>query len=132
MGISFDEYLCFHVHFVNLRARSLKRLNIIKIFSHSYWHLSKKTLIYIYRSLIDSIFDYSSFSVACVSKTSIGRIQAVQNRAIRIILGLKWDSPTNELLNLSGVLSIEQRQYQLGCRYVLNGCKFKRLNKSKF
>ena len=44
LGITFDERLCFNKHFENLRARALSRLNIIKIFSHKSWHLSKKTL----------------------------------------------------------------------------------------
>ena len=66
-GAYFDESLCFHPHFENLWARALSRLNIIKIFSHKSWHLSKKTLTCIYRALIGSIFDYSFFTVACVS-----------------------------------------------------------------
>ncbi len=44
LGITFDESLCFHRHFENLRARALSRLNIIKIFSHKSWHLGRKTL----------------------------------------------------------------------------------------
>ena len=44
LGITFDEHLCFNTHFANLRARALRRLNIIKIFSHKSWHINKKTL----------------------------------------------------------------------------------------
>jgi hypothetical protein len=85
LGITFDESLCFHTHFENLRARALSRLNIIKIFSHKSWHLSRKTLTCIYRALIGSIFDYSFFSVANVSENSLGLVQRIQNRAIRCI-----------------------------------------------
>ena len=59
LGISFDENLCFNRHFSKLRERALKRLNIIKIFAHFSWHLSTKTLINIYKSLVGSVFDYS-------------------------------------------------------------------------
>ena len=51
LGITFDESSCFET----------SRLNIIKIFSHTSWHLSRKTLTCIYRALIGSIFDYSFF-----------------------------------------------------------------------
>ena len=34
-GITFDERLSFNIHFSNVRTRALKRLNIIKIFSHT-------------------------------------------------------------------------------------------------
>jgi hypothetical protein len=41
LGITFDESLCFNTHFENLRARALIRLNIIQIFSHKSWHLTR-------------------------------------------------------------------------------------------
>ena len=40
--VTFDERLWFNMHFENLRTRALSRLNIINIFSHSSWHLTKK------------------------------------------------------------------------------------------
>jgi hypothetical protein len=61
LGVTFDERLCFATHFANLRSRALKRLNIIKIFSHGSWHLNCTTLTNLYRALIGSIFDYSFF-----------------------------------------------------------------------
>ena len=118
LGITFDENLCFNKHFENLRARALSRLNIIKIFSHKSWHLSKKTMTCIYRALIGSIFDYSFFAVTCVSDNSLGLVQRIQNRAIRCIYRLDWDSPTSELFGISGVLFIKERLIQLGARYL--------------
>ena len=59
LGVNFDEYLCFNTHFQNLIIRALKRINIIKIFSHHSWHLDKPTLKNIYPALIGSLFDYS-------------------------------------------------------------------------
>ena len=125
LGITFDERLTFKVHVENLRVRALKRLNIIKIFSHKSWHLNKTTLINIYRSLMGSIFDYSFFIVACCSNLSLDRIQTTQNRAIRCIYRLKWDSPTDQLFPLSGVLPLRARFLQLGARYLLKSLLFK-------
>ena len=119
LGITFDESLCFNAHFENLRARSIKRLNIIKIFSHSSWHLDHLTLKRIYRALIGSIFDYSFFSIANVSVTNMGRIQTVQNCAVRCIYKLPWDSPPELLFPISNILPIRDRFLQLGCRYLL-------------
>ena len=85
LGITFDEHLCFNTHFANLRVRALRRLNIIKIFSHKSWHLNSKTLTTIFRALVGSIFDYSFFSVINCSKTSLDSLERVQNRAIRCI-----------------------------------------------
>jgi hypothetical protein len=118
LGITFDEYLCFNKHFDNLRERALKRLNLIKIFSHSSWHLKKACLLSIYRSLVSSIFDYSFFAVVCVSETRMLRLQRIQNRAVRSIFKLRWDSPTAEIPILSGLLPVKERLVQLGKKYV--------------
>ena len=124
LGITFDENLCFNKHFENLRLRALSRLNIIKIFSHSSWHLNRKTLTSIYRALIGSIFDYSFFSASCVSEASLNLVQTVQNRAIRCIFRLKWDSPTTELFPISGILFLRARFIQLGARYILKSIRY--------
>ena len=85
LGITFDERLCFNTHFANLRARALRRLNIIKIFSHKSWHINKKTLTTVFRALVGSIFDYSFFAVANCSKKNLESVQRIQNRALRCI-----------------------------------------------
>ena len=125
LGITFDERLTFKAHVENLRIRALKRLNIIKIFSHKSWHLNKTTLTNIYRALMGSIFDYSFFIVSCCSSLCLDRIQTTQNRAIRCIYRLKWDSPTDQLFPLSGVLPLRARFLQLGARYLLKSLLFK-------
>jgi hypothetical protein len=96
LGVTFDERLSFNTHYANLRARALKRLNIIKFFSHRSWRIDVNTLINIYRALIGSVFDYSFFTVTSTSDTSLSLVQRVQNRAIRCIFRLEWDSPTHE------------------------------------
>jgi hypothetical protein len=118
LGITFDEQLCFNLHFENLRARALKRLNIIKIFSHQSWKLNYVTLKTIYRCLVGSIFDYSFFTLSKVSDTVLNSVQRVQNRAIRCIYKLPWDSPTELLFPISNINSIGSRFLQLGCRYL--------------
>lgn len=117
--------MCFNKHLFNLRVRALKRLNIVKIFSHKSWHLSVKTQVNVFRASIGSIFDYSFFSLASVSDTNFGLIQRVQNRAIRCIFKLNWDSPTNYLFYLSDILTVKQRFIQLGCKYMIRALRSK-------
>jgi len=81
LGVTFDEFLNFGTHADDL----LKRLNKIKIFSHKSWHLSHMTLKGIYNAIIGSIFTYSFFTVARITKTNMDRLQRVQSRAIRSI-----------------------------------------------
>ena len=44
LGISFDEILTFNSHIKHIRAKTLQRLNIIKVLSNSSWHLDMNTL----------------------------------------------------------------------------------------
>ena len=107
----------FVAHFENLQSRALKRLNLIKIFSHKSWKLCKWTLKSIYRSLVGSIFEYSFFCVANISAQTIFRAQSIQNRAIRCIYKRPWDSPNSgQSVLLSGIEPIKQRLIQLGCK----------------
>ena len=68
--------------------------------------------------IIGSIFDYSFFSIACISETNLKRIQTVQNRAIRCIHRLKWDSPTSSLFKISEILPLNVRFIQISARYL--------------
>ena len=103
-----------------LKIYEQEQLNVLtKIFSHSSWHLDHLTLKGIYRALIGSIFDYSFFSIANVSITNMARIQTVQNRALRCIYKLPWDSSTEILFPISNILPVKSRFLQLGCRYTL-------------
>ena len=63
------------------------------------------------------------FTVACVAPTNLGLIQRIQNRAIRCIYKLKWDSPTNELFPTSGVIFIRERFLQLSARHLAKAIK---------
>ena len=116
LDIMFDESCCFKTHFLNLRTRALKRLNILKIFSHIFTILALKQKNF--------IFDYSFFTVASVAKSNLDLIQTVQNRSIRCIHKLKWDSPTKELFPLSGILPLKSSFYQLGARYLTKAIRF--------
>ena len=116
LGVTFDERLCFNKHFENIKVRATKRLNIIKIFTHSSWHLDKKTLIAIYKSLVSSVFGYSFFIIANISDTNLMALQVIQNFAIRRIFRLNWNYPNRLLYPISNILPLKLRFLQLGCR----------------
>ena len=116
LGIIFDEYLCFNKHFENLKERALKRLKIIKIFSHKSWRLSHRTLCNIFKALISSIFNYSFFTFSNISDESLNKLQRVQNRAIRCIFKIDWNCLNSDIYKTSGILQIQKRFIQLDCR----------------
>jgi len=118
LGITFDEYLNFKCHTDNLRQRAIKRLNIIKIFSHKSWKLSHETLKCIYGALIGSLFTYSFFSVARIASSNLERLQRVQNRALRCIYRLDWCSSVDMIHDLSNLPLVRDRLIDLGKRHL--------------
>ena len=118
LGITFDEYLNFKSHTDGLRQRAMKRLNIIKIFSHKSWKLSHVTLKCIYSALIGSIFTYSFFSVARIASSNLERLQRVQNRALRCIYRLDWCSSVAMIHDLSNFPLVRDRLIDLGKRHL--------------
>ena len=118
LGITFDEYLNFKCHTDNLRLRAIKRLNIIKIFSHKSWKLSHETLKCIYGALIGSLFTYSFFSVARIATSNLERLQRVQNRALRCIYRLDWCSSVDTIHDLSNLPLVRDRLIDLGKRHL--------------
>ena len=119
LGVTFDTRLCFNAHYDYLRERALKRLNIIKIFSNKSYLLTKKTLKCMYRSLVGSIFDYSFFTIANVSKSNLGKLQIIQNSALKCIYKFKRNYPTRLLHETSQILTVTDRLKQLGCRFMV-------------
>ena len=124
LGVLLDHKLNFKCQVSRMRAKCAQRLNIIKILSHKWWKIAKKTLINIYRALIGSIIEYSFFIVSCISLDLIYKLQANQNRAMRSVFGLKFDPvakkmPSSELVReKSGLQGVYLRLHELNIRFL--------------
>ena len=65
------------------------------------------------------------FLIACVSETKLNRVHTVQNRAIRCIYRLKYDSPSESLFKISGILPLKVRFLQIGARFLAKTIGYK-------
>lgn len=118
LGIIFDESLTFNKQVDSIRKKCFGRLNLIKVLSHREWKLSKKTLLMLYKTLIRSIIDYSSFIVDIISETNLKRLQVIQNKAVRCIFKARFDSSTSDLCSKSNLNTIEDRLIDLNKRFI--------------
>ena len=109
LGITFDTKLSFKEHFNSLQKRCLRSMNILKFISGTKWGTNADTLLILYKSLIRSIIDYGCFIYYPKLKIFQQRLEAIQNSAIRISLGLRNSTPNNVLLSESKLETIEQR-----------------------
>ena len=119
LGVTFDESLCFKNQVDKIREKCLNRLNLIKILSNKKWKLTKKTLLTLYKSLVGSIIDYSSFMIHELSETNIKKVQSLQNRAVRTIFNQPYDCSTRDLCLIGGLRTIPERLVNLNMRFIL-------------
>ena len=115
LGTTFDQRLSFNINDDAVRAKCASRLNIIKILAHSSWKLSARTLTNIYRALIGSLIDYCASHHSLLARTTLQKLQCIQNAAVRAIYRLPVDTPADVLNSISGLGAVGGR-----LRYLCN------------
>ena len=90
-----------------------KTNNVAKVPLHLNWGADRKTLTLLYKSLIQSKINYC-LEIITPNKRCIEAINAIQNEALRIILGAFKSSPTKSLQVEAGIMPIHL-QMALNC-----------------
>jgi exonuclease III len=121
LGVIFGESNCFEDQVAHIRGKCLNRLNLIKILARKSWKISKKVLLTLYKTLIGSIIDYSSFFLKSLSQANLKKLQAIQNRAVRCIFRLPYVTSTAELCNISKLTSVKDRMESLNKKFFEKG-----------
>ena len=89
LGIIFDSKLTFQQpHFEDILERCNTRYYRLRLLANKKWGPSPATLIQIYKQCVRPIFEYGSLSTITVSDNIISKIQRLQNKFIRLALGL--------------------------------------------
>ena len=118
LGVILDQRLTFSQHVDYIQDRCASRLNILRIISHKSWKLSARTLLATYQCLIGSIIDYSAFSHSCISPTNMHKLQVIQNKSIRTIFHLAYDTNTLTYNLTHGISTIKSRLLYLTNKYL--------------
>ena len=86
LGVLFDSRLTWEHHISKIAERAYPRLNLLRAMAS----LSKKhnpnLLSQLYNSTIQSIFEYSSVCIISAADCHLGKLQLIQNEALRTIL----------------------------------------------
>ena len=107
LGISMDNYLSFDKQVDHLCS---KANGLLYLLNRQKEFLDKKSRICVVEALIDNIFSYCSIIWGVCSKTSIAKIQNVQNVAAKVAdgIGRKYDRATPFIRKL-GWLKISEK-----------------------
>lgn len=118
LGIIFDEKLNFSAQVKRIKNKCSSRLNLIRILSHKSWQLNKSTLLTIYQAMVGSVLDYSAFILPRLSENLRTTLQAVQNKAIRIIFRKRPGTKTIYLCRLANLVLLSDRMHYLNIKYI--------------
>ena len=115
--------LNFNHHFKSIRQKCFERLKLIKILANKKWNLKTDIHITIYKSLIQSIFYYSSIIHNQINTGLKEYLTVVQYNAIRTIFKLHYSTHRTTLVEIgmnNNLVPIELRSKQLNVNYFLN------------
>ncbi|GFW33139.1 putative rna-directed dna polymerase from mobile element jockey-like protein [Trichonephila clavipes] len=93
LGLIFDQSLRFHRHLKDLKIRSAKALNILKVLANTYWGADRTSLLHLYRALIRSKLDYGSVVYSSACKSLLKVLDPVHHQALRLCLEAFRTSP---------------------------------------
>ncbi|XP_076044928.1 uncharacterized protein LOC143027528 [Oratosquilla oratoria] len=109
LGVWIDSGLSFKTEVAYLRERALARINVMRSLATREDGATSKVLRTFYVSAIRPLLDYASAALAGLSKIQISKLDAVQNRALRVMLGAPpWTLVAN-MQQETGILPVSAR-----------------------
>ena len=117
LGIIFDRHLTYKYHIDYLVTKCVKRLNLLKLLSGTYWGAGKETLLIIYRTQIRSLLDFGMPAYFFASKHLLDRLQRIQNQALRICCGAMRSTPICVLQAACNEMPLDKRHQYLCFNY---------------
>ena len=97
LGVVLDNKLTGLSHCEYIAAKCEQNINIMKCLTGVWWGAHPFSLRLIYNALVRSVIDYGSFLLEPCSTTALNRLDKIQSKALRIILGAMKTSPINAM-----------------------------------
>ena len=115
LGVTFDRQLTFNGHIDILVKKVKTRLKIMQTLKGKTWGQNRSDLRIVYLTYIRSCIDYCCAAWApSTSKTSLDKLETVQNSAARIITQCTKTTQTDALLTEANLLPLKDRMKELG------------------
>lgn len=107
LGVIIDPNLSWSPHIDKLCKKASSRIGILKRIMP---FLSKSTANLVYNTTISPVFDYCGVVWDSCGTTSATKLQGLQNRAARLILGVNSTTPSDIALHQLGWIPLSDRR----------------------
>ena len=115
LGVHLDDRLVFDKHIEYVVKKVKQRVGLISRLRNI---MPEKTLITVYKSIIQPIFDYVLPLYGFTYETHFNRIIKSQKRAIRAVHYQRNDMPIKSLFENSNIIQIKERLLQISVIYI--------------
>lgn len=106
LGVKLDQNLSFDPHVDRVIAKISRALGVLKRVSP---FIDQDTKLTLFNTIVLPHFDYCSTVWDICSENHINKLQRLQNRAMRIILGCKFRTHITDMLSTLKWLNVRQR-----------------------
>ena len=117
LGLTWDQKLNWNLHVENVINKAKSKINLLRALTGHHWGANKTTLLRIYRTLIRPKLEYGIESITTLSKTSLSKLQTVQNICLRICAGAMRSTSADALQQECGELPFKLRQKSALLKY---------------
>ncbi|XP_028042689.1 uncharacterized protein LOC114252408, partial [Bombyx mandarina] len=119
LGLILDAKLTGSAHVDNTVKKCEKNINVLRALSGTWWGAHPYSQKLLYNALVRSIIDFGSIFLQTSTKSILSRLDSVQFKALRIVLGAMKSSPTRALQVESAEPPLSLRRQYLSDRYTL-------------
>ena len=119
LGIVLDRRLTFSAHIDHIKQKCSRRLNLLRSISGTTWGADRKTLLYLYTSLIRPVIEYNAFLFDNISTTQSNRLEVIQNAALRVATGALKTTNTYTMNIETNIPQLASRRKQQLVKYYI-------------
>ena len=124
LGLVLDSQLTGKFHLEHIANKCERNLNILRCLSGVWWGAHPFTLKILYNAIVRSVLDYGSFLLEPANKAGLRKLDLIQYKALRIILGAMKSSPTNALQVECGDPPLNCRRQFLSDRFLFRTAQY--------
>lgn len=117
LGLTLDENLNFESQLQKMRERVIKAGNVLRWINGVSWGAEVATSLMLYKSLVRSKMEYALFLYFPDKGEGKMKVERLQYRNLRMVMGYRMSTPTYLLVEETKVLRMEERVGLLARRY---------------
>ena len=118
LGMTITKTFNFRSHIKMAICKANRRLNLLRLLSGTSWGCKPKIVMQLYKQYVRPVLEYGAIALLSAPKTTLEKIQLVQNKAIKIAYRLPWCTSTRKIHQLAQIEPIKNRFQSLANKFI--------------